>query len=238
MLGEALAAYERGVGLLHQEPDHALEAFRQARDTFQAVVDGGTENGKLYYNLGNAHLRLAEIGKAIANYRRAQRLIPGDPQLRNNLAFARSLCRDKIPVSGERTFVQTVFFLHYSLPLRTRMTIALMVYGFFWLLMIVRLLTRRVRLGYLTLVSLVVWAGLGVSIALSGLKGEGWTEGVLIAKDVVVRKGNGESYDAQFAQPLHEGVEFTVIEERGSWVHIELPDGNRGWVRDRQVAFF
>jgi len=53
-----------------------------------------------------------------------------------------------------------------------------------------------------------------------------------------VRKGNGEGYAPQFEQPLHEGVEFTILEQRGGWMHIELTDGNSGWVRQREVELF
>lgn len=238
MLRDALTAYDRGVRLLGEAPDQAMAAFQQARDAFQAVMDSGVVNGKLYYNLGNAHLRLSEIGEAIASYRRAERLIPGDSQLRRNLHFARSLCRDKIRASGERTFIQTVFFLHYSLALRTRLAIALIAYGLFWSLMMVRLFAPRIRMGYVTVLCLVVWISVGASIAISWPTTGQLSEGVLITDGVVVRKGNGETYNPQFAQPLHQGVEFRVLEERSGWVHIELPDSNRGWVRDREVTLF
>ena len=73
-LSDALHAFDHGSALLKRAPDEALSAFRQAGDQFQRVVDAGIENGQLYYNLGNTHLRLGEIGRAIAAYRRAQRL--------------------------------------------------------------------------------------------------------------------------------------------------------------------
>ncbi|MEE9294911.1 MAG: tetratricopeptide repeat protein [Phycisphaerae bacterium] len=238
LLSEALESFDRGSALLNTAPDDALAAFREARDKFQVVVDAGIENGRLYYNLGNAHLRLGEIGKSIADYRRAARLTPDDEQLKANLRFARSLRRDQIAVSGKRALLQTVFLWHYSLPLRTRLAAAVAVYGLFWLLLAVRVLAPRVRLGYVTLLCLVLWVGLGTSAAVDLPSQGALTEGVLTANDVVVRKGNGEGYDPQFKQPLHEGVEFKIVERRGGWIHIELDDGNRGWVRQHEVEVF
>ena len=144
-LSSALEAFDRGSALLNNAPDEALAAFRQAGDKFQAVVDAGIDNGKLYYNLGNTHLRLGEIGAAIADYRRAQRLTPDDQRLRANLRFARSLTRNHIKPSGKRTFLQTVFFWHYSWPLGARRTAAMIGYGLFWLLLAVRALSPRVK---------------------------------------------------------------------------------------------
>ena len=53
----------------------------------------------------------------------------------------------------------------------------------------------------------------------------------MVAADTPVRKGNGASYTLQFPQPLHSGAEFTVLEIRGSWLHIQLDNGANGWIR-------
>jgi hypothetical protein len=237
-LSNALESFDRGSALLKNAPDEALAAFRQARDKLESVVDAGIDNGPLYYNLGNTHVRLGEIGEAIADYCRAERLIPNDQRLKANLRFARSLMRDHIKPSGKRTFMQTVFFWHYSWPLRARRTAAMIGYGLFWLLLVARGLWPRVNAGYPVLVCLAFWVLLGVSVAIDLRSQSRPSEGVLVTNDVVVRKGNGEGYDPQFEHPLHEGVEFKVIEQRGGWLRIELADGNQGWVRNREVELF
>lgn len=237
LLSEALASFDDGSARLKTDPNGALEAFRRAREKFQAVVDAGVENGGLHYNLGNTHLRLGDIGAAIAQYRRAERLIPGDEQLRANLRFARKLCRDQIRSGGERTLLQTVFFWHYRLALRTRLQLALGTYGAFWLIMLLRAILPRVRLTYPAIVSLVVWVTLGVSVAVGWPSSE-VAEGVLTGQEVIVRKGNGDGYDPQFKQPLHQGVEFSVLEQRREWVHIELADGKSGWIKRADAELF
>ena len=252
-VSDALSAFHSGTALLRSNPEQATAAFRQARDGFQTAVDAGIENGKLYYNLGNTHLRLGEVGEAIACYRRAQRLAPRDERLKANLRFARSLRRDRIEESGERALWHTVFAWHYALAWRTRFLGALGAYGAFWLLMIARtmLLPRagawgsdkgamssRLRLGYPAAALLLFALALGASAAVDWSWNNEPTEGVLVAKNVVVRKGNGEGYDPQFAEPLHEGVEFTIVEQRGGWVHIELGNGQRGWIRADQSDLF
>ncbi len=236
-LSEALRAFDRGSALLTTAPNQALTAFRDARDGFQFAVDAGVENGRLYYNLGNTHVRLGEIGLAIAAYRRAERMISGDEQLKANLRFARSLTRDHIEPAGKRALLETVFSWHYALPLWLRLSVGLAFYSVFWILLAIRVLTRA-RIGYPLAACLVICVTLAASVLID-LPARGVaTEGVLIANDVVVRKGNGQGYDPQFKQPLHQGVEFELLEGRGGWVHLELADGNRGWVRQREVELF
>jgi uncharacterized protein YgiM (DUF1202 family) len=81
----------------------------------------------------------------------------------------------------------------------------------------------------------VLWVSFGASVlaewALQGHR----PSGVILADDVTVRKGNGESYDPQFQQLLHEGVEFHVLDTRGGWYQIELPDGKTGWIKTSQA---
>jgi uncharacterized protein YgiM (DUF1202 family) len=116
--------------------------------------------------------------------------------------------------------------------------VALVAYGAFWSFMFVGIVSRRVRLGYLAAACGVVGLAMGISAGLDWPVQDGPTQGVLVAKEVVVRKGNGEGYDLQFAEPLHEGLEFTVVEQRGGWIHMELSNGQQGWVRADQAEVF
>ena len=38
------------------------------------------------------------------------------------------------------------------------------------------------------------------------------------------------SYNIYFEQPVTDGVEFEIIEQRNTWLHIRLPDGRDGWI--------
>jgi len=59
---------------------------------------------------------------------------------------------------------------------------------------------------------------------------------VVLVDDVIARKGNGEGFEPQFEEPLHQGVEFEVLDRRPGWFQVELADGQRGWIRTDQAA--
>ena len=82
--------------------------------------EGGIENGKLYYNLGNVYFRMNDIGRAILNYRRAESYIPNDPNLHQNLSYARSRRLDEIEERQKTKVLRTLFFWHYDLSGWTR----------------------------------------------------------------------------------------------------------------------
>lgn len=235
ILNEAQQAFDRGVALRQANPALAAKAFTEAAGKFQLLVDAGLRNGKLYYNLGNAWLEGSQLGKAIANYRRAERLIPDDPRLQANLRYARSLCRNQIPPSGETAFLRTLFFWHYATSLRGRFLAALTVYILFWLLMTARFWWPRFRWRYLLIPCLIVWLTVGMSVAVTTIQQSRHRYGVVTANDVAVRKGNGLGFELQFKEPLHEGVEFEVLEQRLDWLRIQLADGKTGWIPARDT---
>jgi tetratricopeptide (TPR) repeat protein len=70
--------------------------YAKAAEAYQQLVDQGYSDAALFYNLGNAYFKQGDIGRAILNYRRAERLHPRDPDTRANLELARSLAVDQI----------------------------------------------------------------------------------------------------------------------------------------------
>ena len=80
--------------------DRAYEEknFTQALQSYQAEVRANPSSAA-YYNLGNAHYRLKEYGKAVLAYRRSLRLDPDNADARHNLALVESNLTKAIPTT-------------------------------------------------------------------------------------------------------------------------------------------
>jgi len=216
----------------------AREAYRRAADGFQSLVDAGVRNGRLYYNLANAHARLGNVGQAILNYRRAERLLPGDPWIRSNLESARKMCTVRIDEPVTTSFLRTLMIWHYESSRVTRLRVFLGVYAAFWMLMLGPMVIRR-RWAAVTwgarvcgLVALIV----GASLTWESLVQSRQAEGVILAREATLRKGNGAHYEPVLTRPLSEGVEFRLLEMRTDaagedWYHVQLRDARDGWLR-------
>ena len=76
--------------------------YQTAAEIFENLIKQGQNNGYLYYNLGNTHMRLGNLGHAILNYLRAKTLLPRNENLNANLRYAISQTVDKInpPLEG------------------------------------------------------------------------------------------------------------------------------------------
>ena len=95
------------------------EAYRNgnwpaAIAAFESLADGGVNNGKLFYNLGNAYLKNDDLGRALLWYERALKRIPDDPDLRFNYDYALTLTKDE---RGEKEspLLRILFFWKYQL---------------------------------------------------------------------------------------------------------------------------
>jgi len=92
--GTALrAAPEAAVALLTQQAAQAFDQGRyaDAAQLYGRIAESGADGAEVRYNLGNCHLKLGDMGRAILDYRRALSLDPALEPAQKNLALARSL---------------------------------------------------------------------------------------------------------------------------------------------------
>jgi hypothetical protein len=215
----------------------AQRLYKRALEGFHALLQAGYASGPLHYNIANIHVRLGDLGRAILHYRRALRLAPGDGNTQRNLAFARKLCEVQIPRKATSAVLETLLFWHYGTSLAARARVATWGYLLFWLLMLVSLRTpRRVPVLSWSLIVIGLFTSAATASALwDQVVSSKQMEGVLVARDVVLRKGNGDYYDPELDRPLQPGVEFRWLETRTDvaqmpWYRIELEDGKSGWI--------
>jgi len=242
-LQAAQTAYDQGVESARTDPAAAQKYFAQAANGFDKVVKSGVTNGKLLYNLGNAQVQAKQIGSGIGSYLQAQRIMPGDSQLQSNLAHARTLVKDRFD-SGGGILMEDVSDWWHLISFNSRLTLA----GMFWIAAWViaafllhqptaarhetaRVLVRRAAWG-LTMCGVILGATVLSDITAAQL----WPQGVTTSDGVMVRKGNGDGFDPQFAEPLSQGVEFRVLQRRPGWLLIRLGDGKSGWISATQAT--
>jgi tetratricopeptide (TPR) repeat protein len=236
LLSQAKDMFRQADKYAATDPEKAKRLYLKSAMRFEKIVkDGKIHNGKLYYNIGNAYFRTRDIGRAILNYRRAMQYIPNDPNLRQNLDFAREKRRDRIEEKQETRIFKTIFFWHYDLSLGTRVIVFIILFVAAWIAASTRIFFRWSFLTWSSVISILLCFLLAGSLLTEGVSYIRTRPGVVIVSEVTARKGNGETYDQSFKEPLHAGTEFNLIEKRGNWYHIQLPDSRECWVPWKSV---
>ena len=86
---------------LYEDADYVESA-----SAYQQLVGQGYTNFRLYYNLGNAYYKRGDLGRALVNYLRAQRLSPRDADVKANLELARSQTVERLDLKRAPLFTR------------------------------------------------------------------------------------------------------------------------------------
>lgn len=233
---ESEQCFDEGNTLAATDHEAAMEAWRKAAARLErAVSEGHLANGPLFYNLGNIYFRMGDMGRAILNYRRAERFTPNDTNLQRNLSYARRSCQDSVREQEAAKVMKTLFFWHYDIPASIREGLFIVFFCGFWLVAILRLRFKRPWSVWLMAAAAVIALAMAASLAFQEWSENRHRPGVILAREVVARKGNSESYDKSFKEPLHAGTEFTLLELRDDWMEIKLADGKSCWIKTEQA---
>ncbi len=223
-------AFERG------NEAYAAGDWAAAAAEYRTVLDYRVADARVYYNLANAEFRMGRLGPAILYYERARRLDPADPEIQANLRFVQTFRFDRVEV--EETFV-LLEALH-------RAQAALGVDGQAWILVIlvwiggailVHGLSRPGRFGPVHGWPLAAIATLFVFVALSWWNTFDRLErrelAVVMAPAAEIVAGPGPSNPSLLT--VHEGLTVEVLDDRGDWIQVSLPNGINGWIATRAI---
>jgi tetratricopeptide (TPR) repeat protein len=224
--------FREGAELAGTDPIRAADLFHKAALVFETIVrEGGIENGKLFYNIGNCYLRMGDHGRAVLNYLRAERMIPGDPGLAKNLDIARSGARSASQPRRDRKASPVLISLFYGpLGFPERAWVFLGFWGLMWLCRSVYLYHDKAWLKHAFLVPAGAAALFLASLAVQTGLDSGPKTGVIVVESVAGRRGDSYAFDSAFERPLQSGTEFKLLEERSGWLHILLPGTAACWV--------
>ena len=225
---------------LWEEANQAYTAgdYPGAIQLYDSIRREGYASAKLYYNMGNAYHKDNRIGQAILYYNKAQRLDPGNDDVRHNLAVANTYVRDRIDTVPEfflKTWARQVMYRFGS---DTWAVLSLVFFavtlGFVLLYLLGSRMAQRKAGFYGAILFLLLSVGSLVFAAIQRRKILHPDEAVIMITAAPVKaEPNNVSRDVFV---LHEGTKVRIVNEMGDWREIAISDGNRGWIELKSIA--
>jgi tetratricopeptide (TPR) repeat protein len=206
---------------------YQLGDYETAIADFSDLAESGVTNPKLYYNLGNAYLKHGDLGRALLWYEKAADLIPNDPDLRFNLAYARSLTIDA-DAAPAGSLVRIFFFWRYQLSAATIVMVAVICNLIFWVLAGAYRLTRRPVLKTLALVVLVPTLVFALTAGFNFYAAKRLQQAIVLPDRISVRAGLEDTATALF--DLHAGAKVSIIKHFKEHYQIRYSEDKLGWV--------
>ncbi len=206
--------------------------FHAAAEYFSIVAKRGVVNGELYYNIGNAHLKAGDTGRAILWYERAKKLIPLDPDLKFNMDHAAGFVKDK-PEDTGIALLDFLFFWKSYLSSRVVQYTAILFCMLFFSYAGFRTV-RRKRIFTLAGVILFCLLLLVIATALFDYYQQHWDRhAVILSEKAAIRSGTSDDATELFV--LHAGTRVTVKKIRNGYLKIVFSRGKIGWVKTEDI---
>lgn len=216
---------------------YAKNQYSKAASAYQQVLEAGYESAAVYFNLGNAHYKLAELPEAILNYEKALKLNPGDADIQLNLQLANLKITDRIEAVPEffltRWWKEFVLFI----PLGTLSVFILIcaIAGFISLIAYLYLSTiwpkKMAFYGGVTLLSFALLFLIMAGVQSHYLNAD--QEGIVFSGAADVKSGPNGKQKTLFV--VHEGTKVNIREQDNDWVRIVLANGNGGWIKLAEI---
>ncbi len=211
--------------------------YQKAIEQYEQLLNEGYESAVLYYNLGNAYYKTANLPGAILNYERAKKIAPRDEDIQYNLDMANAMVVDKIEKIPDfflrRWFKAAIQWLSTN----TWAWISAVSFLFVLLLAALFLFTDVFWLKKTAFVLAILFFILsGWSFYASykqKQKMEAVSAAVVFEPSVTVVSSPSEGGTELFV--LHEGTKVLVETIRDDWYEIKLQDGSKGWLPKASV---
>jgi tetratricopeptide (TPR) repeat protein len=207
--------------------------YAEALGAYEQLDRQGVVSADLFYNLGVAHFRMGNLGRAIWAFERATALEPEAEDARFNLAQARKQAERRAIDKIEGAQTEPVWIrIVTTLPVSTQTWLFLLLYvGCFGLLFVRRRAAEDLRAPLGAAAALL---GLGAALAGTLLAGRAALDripfGVVLPDEVAVKEGADPNYRTSFE--VHAGLRVRLLEREQDWIRIRLANGLEGWVRE------
>ncbi|MBX2827903.1 MAG: tetratricopeptide repeat protein [Flavobacteriaceae bacterium] len=220
------ALFEQG------KQQYKADKFQEAITTWNKILNSGQHSAALYYNIGNAHYKINEIGPSIYYYEKALQMAPNDKEILNNLAYAQNATVDAIEPLPQTIFAKWDQKVSSLLPFE----------GWAWVSVICAFLFAFLFIGYYFSVYsrrkrfLFVGSLLAVFILITSVSMSFRTYGkrlkdkpaIVFAESTEVKSDPKMNSETSFL--LHEGTKVQILAEDGEWSRVQIADGKDGWM--------
>lgn len=212
------------------------EKYSEAVIFYDSIVKQGLVDADLYYNLGNSFFLDGEIGKAILNFEKALKIMPGHEKALNNLSIAQSQTLDKIEKENMTLFdwllIQVTFLSPNGWAWLTIVLSIVILSGFLVFKFTHKKALKKISF-YSSILLLVVFAFSFAISAITYYKIKQVDKAVVMKKQIDVKASPADNSETVFN--LHEGATTKILTISDDWVEISVNQGNIGWIKKEEL---
>lgn len=213
------------------------QKYSDAIAKYESILKNGYESGEVYFNLGNAYYKSGKLQKAILNYERAKKLMPGDEDLLFNLRLTNAQLIDKVDPIPELFIYDWANTLLTLVSLRTMLILMYVLFLLTLVLFSLFLFAKTYeQKRYFLMGGIIAAFLLVIGIANFTIQSyrESNTEYAIVMTDVAnIKSAPDKSGNDLFI--IHRGLKVQVLDAVNTWRKIRLADGKVGWIQEPEI---
>lgn len=211
--------------------------YGEAVKIYESIINSGFEADDLYYNLGNAYFKNKDLPHAIWYYEKALKRNPSHSEAQFNLNVANARIVDKIEALPEVFYMRWWKALINLFSLKTWSVVLILnliiLLGFIgWYLFSKRPTTKRI--SFFAALFMLFLLIMGFTFAYGQLRHHRTSRTAIVFTPSVTAKSSPDEKSIDLFV-LHEGAKVWLLDKLGDWTEIKIANGNRGWIRLKNV---
>ncbi|MGY0391080.1 tetratricopeptide repeat protein [Bizionia sp. KMM 8389] len=206
--------------------------YEEAISKYEKILATDMHSEALYFNLANAHYKLNHIAPSIFYYEKAKQLAPNDPDIDQNMAFAKNMTLDAIDVLPEvgiskviNQASNTISFDAWAILAICFVFVAVFSFINYYLASGTKTKRFSFTLGFIGM--FLMLGALVAAFHKYDLDKSDNPAIVFAQKSQIKSEPNLRSSEAFV---LHEGTKVQVLDTVNNWKKIKLTDGKTGWI--------
>lgn len=211
--------------------------YIQAVDIYRTIESLGISNGDVYYNIGNSYLKINDLGFAKLYYLKAQKYIPRDQDLINNLIRVNEKLNDKVDLS----FWDKLNSINNKISLQEMTTLFFTFWTITWILIFLMFFlnnnknTSNKEFKPFVKISLRVFFVISSLLSLSylthfySLKDK---KALIITQEAEIK--TAKDVDSVSLFKLEQGNILKIISISQKWSKVEF-DNKLGWIQNSSI---
>jgi tetratricopeptide (TPR) repeat protein len=211
--------------------------FELAIENYERIISNGEHSPEVYFNLANAYYKSNNIPSSIYYYEKALKLKPDDADIINNLGFAQNMTIDEIAATPQVGFNRIYSNLVNTFSFDSWSKIAVIAVVVFVILFLLYYFSANTNFKRATFIGSFV----GIVVAMVSLFmafqkqniDDKFDEAIVFSKSIDIKSEPNSSSNNLFR--LHEGTKVKIIDNLSGWSHIEIADGQKGWIPSETI---
>jgi len=202
--------------------------FAKAATLYQAA---GTNqvSANLLFNLGNAHYKAGQLGRAMAAYQQSLRIDPRNPETQANIRFAREQANIQPPaLTLRQRWLRNLSLGEWTALASAAITLLL-------LILAARQLKPGAFEGNPSWIRLPALGALAAALLLALAASDHFSDSRAFVIEAKAAVRNGPLEESPESFKATDGTELLVHDRKGDFLEVETSLGQKGWIHSGDV---